>query len=174
MKQGKDIVYLVQLADAALASDGYLIGNQTDGTHSYSNDVISESTKFGRIVGYGQNNESFDMTSYGEENDPGQDAVLAAIRDKKQLKVWKVNLKLNDDNTHDAYFAYTIVESFEENSPQDGFVEVSSTMQVIDQSKKGTIPALPPEVLEFAKYGFEAPGASTGEFPEQTTTAPTV
>ncbi|KAA0956630.1 phage major tail protein, TP901-1 family [Planococcus sp. ANT_H30] len=169
MKQGKDIIFLVQLEDAVLGKDGYLIGNQTDGSHARENDVISETTKFGRIVGYGQNNESIEMTAYGETDDPGQEAIITAICDKKQLKVWKVNLKLNASGSHDAYFAYTIVESVEESYPQDGFVELSSTMQVIDQSQKGTIPALPPEVLAFAKYGFEAPGETTGAFPDQTT-----
>lgn len=169
MQQGKDIVFLVQATDAALAADGYLIANQTDGSHSIENDVLDESTKFGRIVGYGQNSESFEITAYGESADPAQEAILNAIRDKKQLKVWKVNLNLNADDTHDAFFAYTIVESVEESASQDGFVEVSSTLQVIDQSKKGTIPALPAEVIDFAKYGFEAPGEATGEFPDQTT-----
>lgn len=168
MKQGKDIVFLVQPKDAVLGADGYLIANQTEGSHSIENDMIDESTKFGRIVGYGQNSETFELTAYGESNDPGQEAILDAIRDKKQLKVWKVDLNLNDAGEHDAYFAYTIVESVEESAAQDGFVEISTTLQVINQSKKGTIPALPAAVLEFAGYEFEAPGESTGEFPNQT------
>lgn len=171
MKQGKDTIFLVQPTDAALAANGFLIANQTEGSHSIENDVLDESTKFGRIVGYGQNSESFELTAYGETGDAGQEAILDAIREKKQLKVWKVNLNLNAEGEHDAYFAYTIVESVEESSPQDGFEEISTTLQVIDQSKKGSIPALPSELIEFAKYGFEAPGEARGEFPDQKTTA---
>lgn len=169
MKQGKDTILLVQSTDAALAAEGFLIGNLTENSYSIENDVLDESTKFGRIVGYGQNSESFEFTAYGEKNDPGQKAVLDAIKNKKQLKVWEVDINLNDTGTHDAVFAYTIVESVEKSSAQDGFEEVSATVQVIGATQEGTIPALPAELLDFARYGFEAPGASTGEFPEQTT-----
>lgn len=171
MKQGKDTLLLVQSTDAALAAEGYLIGNLTENSYSIENDVLDESTKFGRIVGYGQNSESFEFTAYGERGDAGQKAVLDAIKNKKQLKVWEVDVNLNESGEHEAVFAYTIVESVEKSSPQDGFEEVSATVQVIGATQEGTIPALPAELLDFAKYGFEAPGESTGEFPEQSTTA---
>ena len=170
IKQGKDTILLVQSTDAALAASGYLIGNLTENTYSIENDVLDESTKFGRIVGYGQNSESFEFTAYGEKGDAGQEAVLDAIKNKKQLKVWEVDINLNDEGEHDAVFAYTIVESVEKSAPQDGFEEISATVQVIGATQNGEIPALPVEMIEFAKYGFEAPGESTGEFPESTTT----
>lgn len=170
MQNGKDTILLVQSTDAALAAAGLLIGNLTENTYSIENEILDESTKFGRIVGYGQNSESFEFTAYGETGDPGQKAVLDAIKNKKQLKVWEVDINLNDAGKHDAVFAYTIVESVERSAPQDGFVEVSATVQVIGDSQEGEINALPAELIEFAKYGFEAPGESTGEFPDQTTT----
>ncbi|WP_191556612.1 phage major tail protein, TP901-1 family [Metabacillus idriensis] len=170
MQNGKDTILLVQSTDAALASAGLLIGNLTENTYSIENEILDESTKFGRIVGYGQNSESFEFTAYGETGDPGQKAVLDAIKNKKQLKVWEVDINLNDAGKHDAVFAYTIVESVERSAPQDGFVEVSATVQVIGDSQEGEIEALPAELIEFARYGFEAPGESTGEFPDQTTT----
>ncbi|MRX54845.1 phage major tail protein, TP901-1 family [Bacillus idriensis] len=170
MQNGKDTILLVQSTDAALAAAGLLIGNLTENTYSIENEILDESTKFGRIVGYGQNSESFEFTAYGETGDPGQKAVLDAIKNKKQLKVWEVDINLNDAGKHDAVFAYTIVESVERSAPQDGFVEVSATVQVIGDSQEGEINALPAELIEFARYGFEAPGESTGEFPDQTTT----
>lgn len=170
MKQGKDTLLLVQSTDAALAAEGYLIGNLTENSYSIENDVLDESTKFGRIVGYGQNSESFEFTAYGERGDAGQKAVLDAIKNKKQLKIWEVDVELNETGAHDAVFAYTIVESVEKSSPQDGFEEVSATVQVIGATQEGEIPALPVELLDFAKYGFETPGEATGEFPGQTTT----
>lgn len=169
MKQGKDTILLVQSTDAALAANGFLIGNLTENSYSIENDLIDESTKFGRIVGYGQNSESFEFTAYGEKGDAGQKAILDAIKNKKQLKIWEVDVNVNDGGQHDAVFAYTIVESVEKSAPQDGFEEISATVQVIGATQEGTIPALPAEMLEFAKYGFEAPGAATGEFPDQTT-----
>jgi TP901-1 family phage major tail protein len=170
MQNGKDTILLVQSTDAALAAAGLLIGNLTENTYSIENEILDESTKFGRIVGYGQNSESFEFTAYGETGDPGQKAVLDAIKKKKQLKVWEVDINLNEAGKHDAVFAYTIVESVERSAPQDGFVEVSATVQVIGDSQEGEIEALPPELIEFARYGFEAPGEKTGEFPEQTST----
>lgn len=171
MKQGKDSILLVQSTDAALAAAGLLIGNLTENTYAIENDMIDEATKFGRIVGYGQNSESFEFTAYGETGDPGQKAVLDAIKNKKQIKVWEVDLNTNADGTHPAVFGYCIVESVEKSSPQDGFEEISATVQVIGSTQEGTIAALPAEMIEFAQYGFEAPGAATGEFPDQTTTA---
>lgn len=169
MKQGKDTIIMVQSTDAALAAEGLFVGNLTENSYSIENDMLDETTKFGRIVGYGQNSESFEFTAYGEKGDLGQKAILDAIRNKRELKVWEVDVNLNEEGTHDAMFAYTIVESVEKSSPQDGFEEISATVQVIASAQEGTLPALPIEVLEFAKYGFEAPGESTGEFPNQTT-----
>lgn len=172
MQQGKDTILLVQSTDAALAASGMLIGNLTENSYSIENDVLDESTKFGRIVGYGQNSESFELTAYGETGDAGQKAILDAIKNKKQIKIWEVDITLNATGKHDAVFAYGIVESVEKSSPQDGFVEISATVQVIGATQDGEIDELPPEMIDFARYGFEAPGAKTGEFPEQTPATP--
>lgn len=171
MKQGKDTILLVQSTDAALAAEAPLIANLTENTYSIENDMIDEATKFGRIVGYGQNSESFEFTAYGETGDPGQKTILDAIKNKKQIKVWEVDLNLNAEGKHPAVFGYCIVESVEKSSQQDGFEEVSATVQVVGSTKEGVIDALPAEMIEFAQYGFEAPGSTTGEFPEQTSGA---
>uniref|UniRef100_UPI00201C3304 phage major tail protein, TP901-1 family n=1 Tax=Bacillus velezensis TaxID=492670 RepID=UPI00201C3304 len=76
-------------------------------------ELVDEQTKFGRILAYGQSSESFEITAYGDKNDPGQKAILDAIRDEKQLKGWEVDLKVKDDDAHDANFAYTLFESVE-------------------------------------------------------------
>lgn len=173
MQQGKNSILLVQSTSAALGESGYVIGDSTEHSHSKENELIDEATKFGRILGYGVTTESFDITAYGDKKDPGQNALLDGIDSKKQVKLWEVDLELNENGMHDALFAIVLVESVEKSAPQDGFVEVSSTVQVLGNSVKGEIPALPPELIEFARYGFEAPGETTGEFPEQTT-APVV
>jgi TP901-1 family phage major tail protein len=173
MQQGKDTIIMVQAADAALGAAGTVIGHLTENSYSIENDILDETTKFGRIVGYGQNSESFEFSAFGDTKDAGQLATLEAIKNKKQLKVWEVDLNLNATGKHDTVFARVIVESVEKSASQDGFVEFSSTVQVIGATQTGEIPALPAEVIDFATYGFEAPGASTGEFPDQTT-APVV
>ncbi|WGT40146.1 phage major tail protein, TP901-1 family [Lysinibacillus sp. 1 U-2021] len=164
MQNGKDTVLMVQLATAALGSDGYLLGNLTENSHSKESELVDEQTKFGRILAYGQRSESFEATMFGDKNDPGQQAILDAIDNEVQLKVWEVDLTLNANGKHDAVFAYTLVESVEKSSPGDGFQELSTTLQVIGKSQKGELEPLPPEVIEFARYGFEEPGEKTGEF----------
>lgn len=170
MQQGKDTILLFQAVDAALGADGYVMGHLTENSYSIESDLIDENTKFGRVLGYGQNSESFEFSAFAEKADPAQAAVLNAIKNKKQIKVWEVDIVPNDLGTHDATFAYALVENVEKSSSQDGFVELSATLQVIGSSVEGAIPALDPAVIEFAQYGFEAPGDSTGEFPDQTST----
>ena len=72
MNQGKDKILLIQAADAVLGADAVVFGSLTEHGHSIENDIIDEKTKFGRIVGYGQNSESFEITAYGEKGDAGQ------------------------------------------------------------------------------------------------------
>lgn len=172
MQNGKDTVLLVQVADAALGADGFLIGNLTENSHSMENELVDEQTKFGRILAYGQSSESFEITAYGDKADPGQKAILDAIRNEKQLKVWEVDLTVGTDDQHDAVFAYTLVESVEKSNPGDGFQEISATLQVIGKSQPGKLPKLPQEVIEFARYGFEAPGQKSGEFGDEQTEQP--
>ncbi|OMC86929.1 phage major tail protein, TP901-1 family [Viridibacillus sp. FSL H7-0596] len=176
MQNGKDTVLLVQSAKAALGTDGFMIGNLTDNTHSMENELSDEKTKFGRILAYGDNSESFEITCFGDKNDPGQKAISDAIRNKEQLKIWEVDLNTVENPTgvevHDALFAYVLVESVEKSNPQEGFQELSATVQVIGQSQKGQLPKLPVEIIDFAKYGFEKPGEKSGEFGSEQTTAP--
>ncbi|WP_369378797.1 phage major tail protein, TP901-1 family [Lysinibacillus fusiformis] len=91
---GKDSLLLVQPSDNALGAEGFLIGDQTEHTHSYERELTDEQTKFGRILGPGQLSESLDVTFYGSTDDPGQAAVLEAIKKGKQLKVWEVKSTL--------------------------------------------------------------------------------
>ncbi|MGE8037828.1 phage major tail protein, TP901-1 family [Lysinibacillus sp. NPDC093692] len=164
MQSGKDTILMVQLATAALGADGFLLGNLTENSRSKENELVDEQTKFGRILAYGQSSESFEATMFGDKNDPGQKAVADAIDNEVQLKVWEIDLNLNANGKHDTIFAYTLVENVEYSSPGDGFQELSTTLQVIGKSKKDELDPLPPEVIEFATYGFEAPGEKTGEF----------
>lgn len=161
---GKDSLLLVQPTNNALAADGFLIGDQTEHTHSYERELTDEQTKFGRILGPGQLSESLDVTFYGNTDDPGQAAVLEAIQKGTQLKVWEVEKHLNKNGKHDSLFAYTYVESLEKSAPTDGFLEISATLQVLNTSKKGEMNPLPDDVLNFGDYDYENPGEKTGEF----------
>lgn len=166
MNKGKDTILLVQRSKDALGTAAYLIANQTESSYSIETEIIDEQTKFGRLVEYGNTSESFDVTAYGQTGDAGQKAILDAIKNKEQLKVWEVNTNKNATGKYDANFAYTIVESVEKSGSTDGFEELSTTLQVIGQTQAGELDTadVPDAVIEFALYGFEKPGEFTGEY----------
>lgn len=163
LKNGKDTILLIQKATAALGEAALVIAQQTDLTHSTETEMVDEQTKFGRILAPGNTSESFEVTAYGDSDDEGQKVVIDAMRKGEQVKVWKINTKLNANEKHDAVFAYGYFESVEESASTDGFVELSGTVQVLGQSQTGELDPLPIEVIEFGKYGFETPGQKSGE-----------
>ncbi|MGX9134047.1 phage major tail protein, TP901-1 family [Rummeliibacillus sp. JY-2-4R] len=163
LKNGKDTILLIQKATAALGEAAFVIAQQTDLSHKTETEMVDEQTKFGRIVAPGNLSESFDVTAYGDTDDEGQKVIFEAIRNGEQVKVWKVNLKKNATDKHDAVFAYGYFESVEESAGTDGFVEVSATIQVLGTSQTGELDPLPDAVIEFGKYGFETPGQKSGE-----------
>jgi TP901-1 family phage major tail protein len=157
MDKGKNTILLVQPIDAVIGSEGLLVANLTENSYSIENDIIDEKTKMGRIVEYGDNNESFEMTAYGKKGDPGQQAVLDAIKKKKKLKVWEVDTVANASGLYDATFAICVVESVDKDAPGDGFREVSATLQVDGESVEGELTTLPAAATQ-TPYDFETPG----------------
>ncbi len=158
---GKDILYLAQAIDD---TNGAIVpGFQTEGTFSSENELMDEQTKQGRILAYGNDTESFEITFYGEKGDAGQKAIKDAKRDHKQIKIWEVDVNENDNTAYDARFAYCVVESFESSNSSDGFVELSTTLQIIGTSQEGELTSLPDGAIEAAQYVFEEPDtAGTG------------
>ncbi|MEN2765835.1 phage major tail protein, TP901-1 family [Ornithinibacillus xuwenensis] len=159
MINGKDTVLLVQPIDNTIGDPGLVVANLTENSYSIENELIDEMTKMGRILAYGQNSESFELTAYGEKGDPGQEAILNAIKNKTELKVWEVDTLANGTGTYDAVFAYCLVESVEKSNPNDSFQEVTATLQVRGESQEGTITTLPTALTD-APYPFESPGES--------------
>lgn len=166
MQTGKNTILLVQPVDNTIGDPGLLVANLTENSYSIENELIDEMTKMGRILAYGENSESFELTAYGKKGDPGQEAILNAIKQKQKLKVWEVDLEENENNTYNATFAYCLVESAEKSAPTDGFLEVTATLQVEGSSVEGELTTLPEGITNGSPYGFETPG-QTGE-PAQT------
>lgn len=154
MLNGKDTVLLVQPINDTNGS--LAIANLTENSYSIENELIDEMTKMGRILAYGQNSESFELTAYGERGDEGQEAVLNAIKNKEELKVWEVDTVANGTGTYDAVFAYCLVESAEKSNPTDSFQEVTATLQVRGQSQEGELTEIPAGLTE-PPYPFEEP-----------------
>lgn len=157
---GKNTILLVQPVDATIGDEGLLVAELTENSYSIENDIIDEMTKMGRIVEYGENSESFELTAYAKKGDPGQQAILEAIKQKKKLKVWEVDRVANGTGAYDARFAYCIVESVEVDNG-DSFSEVSATLQVDGATVDGELVSLPAAVTD-TPYAFETPG-ETGE-----------
>lgn len=155
--RGKDIIYLVQAVDATVGESGFIPAAQTEGTYSREKEMLDEQTKQGRVVAPANSTESFELTMYEVLGDEGQSVIEDAYENDKQIKVWRVNVNLNANGQHDARFAYGHVESLE-SSDGDGFVEHSTTIQIIDKAKKGEMAPLPTELIEAAQYAFEEPG----------------
>lgn len=158
MINGKDTILLVQAEGAT--DGGLVVAELTENSYSIENELIDEMTKMGRILAYGQNSESFEITAYGKKADPGQKAILDAIKNKTKLKVWEVNTVKNGTDTYDATFAICVVESVEKSNPTDNFQEVSATLQVEGSSVEGTLTTLPAGVTNANDYVFEAPDAA--------------
>ncbi len=156
-------IILVQPTNNALGADGLVPGFQTDYSHSVERDNSTEATKMGSISAIGALTESMELSMYGRKGDVGQKAIYRAIKDGKELKVWEVDTEKNDEGTHDAKFAYAVVDSFETTSPVEGLEELSASMTVQIESAEGSFVDLPPGLINFAKYGFQLPGETTGD-----------
>jgi TP901-1 family phage major tail protein len=159
---GKKVIYLVQAANAVIGSSAILPANQTEGNWTQEQEMVDEQTKSGRVVGYGPKSENFELTLYAEQGDAGLEAIQWTYDNEKQLKVWRVEVDLNENQKHNARFGFTIIESIEMSEPSDGFVEVSVTLPVVGKTQAGELEPLPAEILEAAAYDFETPG-ETGE-----------
>jgi TP901-1 family phage major tail protein len=157
MQKGKDTILLVQPIDAALGAEALVVANITENSYSIENEILDEMTKMGRIVEYGENSESFELTAYGERGDAGQQAILDAIKQKQKLKVWEVDIVPNANGNYDSTFAYVVVESAEKSHPTDSFTEVTATVQVDGESQEGELTSLPAGITN-SGYAFETPG----------------
>lgn len=160
LQLGKNTLLMVQPVSNKTGDDGLLVAELTENSYSIENDIIDEKTKMGRIVEYGENSESFELSAYAKRGDAGQQAILKAIKQKTKLKVWEFDRVPNENGAYNAVFAYCIVESAEV-SHGDSFSELSATLQVDGESREGELTEIP-EMATQAPYEFEAPG-ETGE-----------
>lgn len=132
-----------------------VVANLTENSHSIENELMDEQTKMGRILQYGNNNESFELTAYGEKGDAGQQAVLDAIRNKTNLLVWETDV--SGAGPYDAQYAEVLVESVERSSASDSFEEISATFQVFGESVSGELTALPSGFTTGTSTTFQEP-----------------
>ncbi|PAF13703.1 phage major tail protein, TP901-1 family [Shouchella clausii] len=163
MRSGSDSFLLFQSTSAAIGDPGAVLGFETEMTWGFENEILDEMSKEGRVVGYGDTSESVEFTAYHDTQDPAQNAVMSALENKEQVKVWKVDKQKNANGKHSARFAYAIVESMEMTAASDGFQEYTGSLQVLGNSKKGELDKIPEKILSGLNYSFEEPGEYTGE-----------
>lgn len=132
-----------------------VIAHLTENSHSIENELMDEQTKMGRILQYGNNSESFEITAYGETGDAGQEAVLSAIRNKTNLLVWEVDVAAA--GPYPSTYAECLVESVERSSASDSFEEVSATLQVYGESVEGDLTTLPAGYTTGTSTTFQEP-----------------
>lgn len=156
-------IILVQAIDNALGAEGLVPGFQTEHSHSYERDNSTESTKFGAISAIGALTETMSMSMYGKRGDAGQKAIKDAIKKGQEIKVWEVDTEKNAEGKYDANFAFAVVDSFEVSSPVEGLEELSAEVTVQIESVDGEFMKLPEGLINFAKYGFQLPGETTGD-----------
>lgn len=159
LQLGKNTLLMVQPVDNVEGDQGLLVAELTENSYAIENDILDERTKMRRIVEYGENSESFELSAYAVKNDPGQQAILKAIKQKKKLKVWEFDRVPNETGAYNAVFAYCIVESADV-SHGDSFSELSATLQVDGSSVEGELTELP-EMATQAPYEFEKPGETS-------------
>lgn len=149
---GKSIIYLLQIPGQETLLPAY----QTEGSWNREKELIDEQTKSGRVVGTGSNSETIELTFYAGEGDEGQDAIEEAYDDDLEIKIWRVETKVNGTGKHNARFAMAIIESLEISDPTEGFVEGSVSFPVLGKSVKGELNPLPAGLIEAASaYAFE-------------------
>jgi len=149
---GKSVIYLIQVPGGTSLLPAY----QTEGSWNREQEMTDEQTKSGRVVGYGSKSESIELTFYAGQGDAGQLAIEDAYDNEEEVKIWRVETKLNATNKHNARFAMAIIESMELSDPTDGFVEGSVTFPVLGQSVRGELDPLPAGLIEAAtSYAFE-------------------
>ena len=149
---GKSIIYLLQIPGEETLLPAY----QTEGSWNREKELIDEQTKSGRIVGSGTNSETIELTFYAGQDDEGQEAIERAYDEDLEVKIWRVDTKLNATNKHNARFAMAIIESMELSDPTEGFVEGTVSFPVLGQSVKGELDPLPAGLIEAASaYAFE-------------------
>ncbi|MGE0912331.1 phage major tail protein, TP901-1 family [Bacillus atrophaeus] len=144
---GKDEIYFVQPMNAT-GTEGLFIAFQTEGNHTKEQDTVDENTKSGRIVGYGPKSENIELSFYAAVSDPGQEAIETAYDNEEAIQVWKVNLNLNENQKHNSEYGHAIIENLEKSAPQDGFIEVSTTLPVLGRTRKGELEPLPQDLID--------------------------
>src|SRR5690625_6109819 len=88
--KGEDTVYLIDLGDGLFRAF-----DQTSGSTSFDIDELEVSTKDRTGVDYGDVTETRSFEGEIVEGDPFIDGVKEAIREKRFIDIYEVNLKTN-------------------------------------------------------------------------------
>lgn len=152
-----------------IGSEGYLVAETSEGEHNVQNELKEKPTAGRMDYDYGVTSEELNFTHNKIPGDKGQQQFLTAIKNKEQIRVWKID-KRKTEQGYPADFAYTVVEEFG-NSFDDEEDTIEVTLKVKFNTASGYFEVLPDSWLDPSaaapKVEFEKPGEWDGKFEER-------
>lgn len=131
--KGEDTVYLIDLGDGLIRPF-----DQTGGSTSFEIDELEVSTKDRTGVDYGDVTETRSFEGEIVEGDPFIDGVKAAIRAKKFIEIYEVNLK-----TEKAEKGVHMISSFELEHEHGDFATYSLEGKLFGEAESITLTEIP-------------------------------
>lgn len=168
---GKKII-LIQVTDNILEADGLVPGLQRDLDLSMTRSTSTEGSKMGSITQAGALSETVSASFLFKTGDEGQQELKRAMKKGLEVKIWIVDTEKNADDLYDATFGFAVLGELSYSHPYEGVDEISCEMSIQGESQEGTFGELPPAFDDFAAYGFELPGESTGSHMNRVTATP--
>ena len=166
-------ILLIQAVDNILGAAALVPGLQRDLEHSMSRSNSTEGSKMGSYTQIGSLSETISASFMFKQGDEGQAELRRAMKKGLEVKIWIVNTEKNAEDKYDATFGFAVMGELSFTYPYEGVEEISTELAIQIESQEGQFTTLPPGLEDFAAYGFELPGASTGDHINRTTT-PTV
>lgn len=160
-------------ASAPLSAEALVVGDMTEGSHTITNELV-ESVKGGKTdYEYGANAEEYGFTANRIPDDEGQEALIQAIRNKEQIRIWLADRRIVKDDAdadaHKTVFGYAVVgEAGHSFDLEEDTIEFTGNFKF--ESAEGYLPKLPDSVLDpsTVTVEFETPGEYTGTLENRT------
>ncbi|MGW7900175.1 phage tail protein [Staphylococcus shinii] len=156
-------------------AEGMLVSDMTEGEIKQAAELWEKVVAGKTDYGYKSVSEEGTFTMTNVPGDKGQKQFLEAIKNRKQLRVWLVDVKLNQANDesktqyHNSIFGYAVVEeNTHKFDDEDDTIEV--TLKFKFNTAEGPFPKMPDAWInpsEAMKVEFETPNQYTGSLEER-------
>lgn len=163
-----DMFILMQPVDNKIGDAGLVFAGLQEGSHKFSNEVKEKPIGGKMDHDFGVSSEEIDISLDRIKGDPGQEQLIDAFRNKKQVKIWKgykqvvVNPETQAEE-HDANFGYTIPEEIEDSFDDEG-ATLEATLKVKIETVPMKLPKLPDSILNPSSAAAAVEGELPGEY----------